>query len=164
MPALLATLRPLPLSSQPPKPLIPFSFGMRVIWRPGSSHCPKLLCESRISLRSNESQWHRFSRSPGLCHLSQAHKKLPAGCRFYMHDIVLFSLAEQLLLTAFSLQTCLTTLPQQTVERLNCNQSNFINMTSLGSPQHIFSPPPHLFGFTHSADTCQTNDTVIYSQ
>lgn len=105
-----------------------------------------------------------LSRRPGLCHLSQAHKKVPAGCRFYMRGIVLFLFAEQLLLTAFSLQTCLTRLPWQTVEQLNCNQSNFIYMTSLGSPQQIFFPPPHLLGFTCSPDTCWTNGTVSYPQ
>lgn len=93
-------------------------------------------------------------------------QKVPVGGRFYMRDIVLFLLAEQLFLTAVSLQTCLTRLPRQTVEQLNCNQSNFIYMTSLGSPQQIifFPLPPHLFGFTYSPDTCWTNGTVIYSQ
>lgn len=75
-------------------------------------------------------------------------QKVPVGQCFYMRGIVLFLLAKQLLLTAFPLQTCLTRLPQQTVEQLHCNQSNIIYMTSSGSPQQI-PPLPPLFGFTY---------------
>lgn len=131
---------PFPSSSQPPKPLITLSFGMRVICCPGSSQHPKLQHVSHIShSAAMDPSGIAFPQSWTLSFITST-QKVPAGCRFYMRGIVLFLLAEQLLLTVFSLQTCLTRLHWQTVEQLNCNQSNFIYMTSLGSPQQIFFP------------------------
>lgn len=138
--ALLPSLWPIPRSSQP-----------QSHWFPSLLECEWFAVLDLLS-GSNRSVSHMshcaamnpsgigFPQSWTLSFITSA-QKVPAGRRFYMRGIVLFLLAEQLLLTAFSLQTCLTRLPRQTVDQLNCNQSNFIYMTSSGSPQQI---PPHL--------------------
>lgn len=122
-----------------------------MICLPGSSQCPKLLRESHISCRSNECQRHRF---PAVLDSVIYQKDTKSSCWppfFYTRGIVLFLLAEQLLLTAFSLQTCFTRLPRQTVEQLNCNPSNFIYMTSSGNPQ--LSPSPVFYLASHFSRT-----------
>lgn len=68
---------PLPRSSQTPKPLIPLSFGMQLICRPGSSQRPEPLCESHISLCSNESQRHRF---PAVLGSVIYHRRTKSSC------------------------------------------------------------------------------------